>query len=120
MPSEESQVGCEDLTVAKDKHTVAWSMLVDNCCTSYPIAASVVLFKDGTKVVISSPQAVWDWRFIDDGKKLAMLSGPVHGGASEALLFDTHSGEKLASWDGTGTPPPWAFGWEDQFESGQK
>jgi len=117
---EPKQVGCTYISIADDKHTVGWATLVENCCTSYPIAVALVVLKDDKKIVIPSPEMVWEWRFIDGGKRLVLLSGPVHGRAAEAGLYDAQSGRKLESWDGSDSPPRWAEGWEDDFSSGTK
>lgn len=76
---------------------------------------SVILYRDYKQTVISPAQAVWDWRFIDGGKRVAVLSGPVHGGAREAKPHDAHSGKVLATWEGKSTAPNWAKGWEEEF-----
>ena len=112
---EPKQVGCEDITVAADGRTVGWSVPVENCCTSYPIAISVVLFRDGKQRVLSPVQMVWKWRFIDEGSRVAVLSGPVHGGATAADLYDVQSGKVQETWAGKGPAPNWASGWEQQF-----
>lgn len=112
---EPRQVGCERIAIAADGRTVGWSVLVENNGTSYPIAISVVLYRDNQQTVISPAQAVWEWRFIDGGKRVAVLSVPVHGGAREAKLHDAHGGKVLATWEGKGTAPEWAKGWEEGF-----
>lgn len=112
---EAKQVGCEHISVAKDGRTVGWSVLVENCCTSYPIPISVVVYRDGRQTVISSNQTIWEWRFIDEGGSVAVLSGPVHGGATAANLYNSHNGRVLATWNGKETAPTWAAGWESQF-----
>lgn len=48
-------------------------------------------------------------------QRVAVLSGPVHGEAREANLYDAHSGKVIAAWAGDGTAPNWAIGWEQQF-----
>jgi hypothetical protein len=73
------QVGCADVSVADDGRTVGWSVLVHNCCTSYPISTSIVVYKDGHQHVITARQMIWKWRFIEGGSQIAVLSGPVHG-----------------------------------------
>ncbi|RSL18722.1 hypothetical protein EDE15_4321 [Edaphobacter aggregans] len=115
LPREPMQVGCDGVTVADDKHTVGWSVLVANCCTSYPIPVAVAVLRDGRKQVFSAEQMVWRWRFISGAKKLAMLSGPVHGNAGQATLYDIRSGQQLATWNGSGESPGWTSGWEPEF-----
>src|ERR1700760_2361447 len=114
---EKQQVGCTDMSVADDHRTFGWSMQVENCCTSYPISVAVIAMRDGKTTVLRSDQMVWQWHFIDRGNRLAVLSGPVHGNAAEADLYDAHTGKKLATWLGSGNAPEWASGWEDQFAS---
>jgi hypothetical protein len=109
------QVGCADVSVADDGSTVGWSVLVENCCTSYPIPTSIVVYKDGHQHVIAPGQMIWKWRFIERGSQIAVLSGPVHGSASEARLYDWH-GKQLASWDGSHAPPAWAKNWQQEFQ----
>jgi hypothetical protein len=116
IPPERKQVGCDELLITPDKKTVGWSVYVENCCTSYPIPVAVVLYKNGNKTVISTPQTIWKWHFLNGGTNVAVLSGPVHGGASEALIYDTSSGKILESWRGTAPTPEWAEEWEQEFE----
>jgi hypothetical protein len=110
------QVGCEDISVASDGHTVGWSVLVENCCTSYPIATAVVIYKDRKTVVISPEQMVWKWHFVEEGAAVAVLSGPVHGQAAIARLYSCRTGKETASWSGTGEAPKWADDWKSEFE----
>jgi hypothetical protein len=112
---EEKQVGCADITVAEDGRTVGWAVQVDNCCTSYPIPVAVVLLNNGRKTVLPCDQVLWQWRFIDQGKRVAILTGPVHGWASAADLYDSHTAKRLKIWEGSGETPEWAHGWEGEF-----
>ena len=120
IPPEGEQVGCGDLAIADDRRSVGWAVQVENCCTSYPIAVELVVLRDGKKTVISSDQTIYQWRFVDHAEKVAMLSGPVHGGASQADLYDSRPGKKLKTWNGSGDAPKWAEGWKDEFTSEQK
>jgi hypothetical protein len=117
IPPEEQQVGCADMSVADDHRTFGWSIQAENCCTSYPISVAVIAMRDGKATVLRSDQMVWQWRFIDHGNRIAVLSGPVHGNATEAELYDVNTGKSLATWLGSGNAPEWANGWEDQFAS---
>jgi len=113
--AEPKQVGCEHITAAADGRTIGWSVLVENCCTSYSIPTSVVVYCDGRRTIISPGQMVWEWRFIDEGKRVAVLSGPVHGEPTVASLYDAHSGKTIEMWAGEGTAPNWATEWDHQF-----
>lgn|SRR5215472_4715112 len=93
--TEPKPVGCEPITVAAEGRTVGWSVLVENCCTSYRIPTSVAVYCDGKRTIISPGQMVWEWRFLDEGKSVAVLSGPVHGEATVANLYDVHSGKAI-------------------------
>jgi hypothetical protein len=115
VPPEKEQFGCESILVAADKRTVGWSVLVKNCCTSYPIATAIVLYREGRKTIVSPPQAIYQWHFTGAGNRIAVLFGPVHGGAAGANLYDVRSGELAASWNGEGPIPSWAKAWEDEF-----
>lgn len=115
QPKEHLQVGCDNATVADDKETVGWSVLVANCCTSYPIPTSVAVLSHGRKRVFSAEQMVWQWRFVRGAKRLALLSGPVHGNAVLATLYDVRSGRQLATWNGGGEAPSWASSWKPEF-----
>jgi hypothetical protein len=118
MVAETQQVGCDNVAVAEDKRSVGWSVLVENCCTSYPIATSVVVYRDGKKKIIAPGQMIWKWRFVPK-ERVAVLSGPVHGWASAANLYSIRTGKIHSSWGGTGKAPKWAEDWRDQFESSQ-
>ena len=117
IPAEEGQVGCENVRIALDKRTVAWSVLIENCCTSYPVPVEIAVYRDSRKILISPGQMVWEWRFIGRGDRIAVLSGPVHGWANSASLYATRTGKLVQSWDGSGASPEWARGWEGQFEN---
>jgi hypothetical protein len=116
IPSEQQQVGCERVSIAPDRRTVGWSVLVENCCTSYPVATAIVAYKDGNKAVIYPGQMIFEWRFIGRGDRISVLSGPVHGYAAQASLYNAHSGKRVASWDGRGAVPRWAKDWKEQFQ----
>ena len=112
---QKDQVGCEHLNIADNASTVAWSVLVNNCCTSYPIPMSVVVYRVRRQTVISPGQMVWDWHFVDKGDLLAVLCGPVHGEPGKATLYNAHNGRVVAEWEGKGTPPGWASTWQTNF-----
>ena len=119
VDAQKGQVGCEHLIIESDDSTVAWSVLVKNCCTSYPIPTRIIVYRKGKQKMISPGQMIWDWRFIDGGKRLAVLSGPVHGDPSSAILYNTHNVRVLAKWEGQGTAPYWASAWRTEFPEGQ-
>jgi hypothetical protein len=113
---QQKQVGCGGISVAEDKRTVGWSVLVENCCTSYPIPTAVALYRNGKKTLIPSDQMIWQWHFLDRGNRVAVLSGPVHGSPAKAVLYDAHDGKVLTSRNGEGPAPAWAEIWQKEFE----
>lgn len=115
MPREPEQLGCEGIAVSADRKVVAWSVLVKNCCTSYPIPTSVVAYRNGKTFTVSTGQMIWQWHFVGNNQ-LALLSGPVHGWASTANLYSVHTGKIVESWNGKGDAPDWAKSWENEFE----
>jgi len=110
------QIGCDSLAIADGGRDVGWSVLVENCCTSYPIPISVVIQVNGKQTVVSPGQMVWKWHFVAKGDRIAVLRGPVHGWASAATLYETRSGKQIFSWNGMGAEPAWAEGWKQEFE----
>src|SRR6266542_6558499 len=95
----------------RTKYTVGWSVLIPNCCTSYPIPTSVIVYRNGKKTAIAPGQMIYEWQFLHRGKRIAILSGPVHGRAATAGLYEAQSGRMLKTWHGRGTVPDWAKGW---------
>lgn len=114
VPKEKDQVGSSDVKIADDKKTVGWEALEDNCCTSYPIALSVVIWKDGkVRQRLGDGMMIYDWRFWEGGKQVAFCSGTVHGDSGgHCELHDVESGKTLDTIDGhlTGDSPAWARG----------
>ena len=109
-PAKKAKWDAKNLRVAEDHKTVAWSVLYENCCTSYPIPLKIVIYRHGRLTRISSPQMIWDWKFVSGGQQIAASFGPVHGDASGAELYDARTGKRLASWNLKGRRPKWAEG----------
>ena len=91
-------VGFSEMELADDGQTLGWAIQVENCCTSYSIPFSVVVFRSG-KVLhgFESGQIVWNWMFVHGGKQLASVWGPTHGPeVGDYRLYDVKTG-KLVS-----------------------
>jgi hypothetical protein len=112
----EEEVGFGDLAIASDHRTVGWTVMVGNCCTSYPVPASLVLYRGNKKTVISPGQMIWEWRFAGGSERVAILSGPVHGSAARAQLYEAGTGKLLRTWEGRRDAPAWAEQWKDRFK----
>jgi hypothetical protein len=114
FPKEKGQVSCERPIVAEDKQTVGWLIDYENCCTSYPIRLTLVIFRSGEIIQRVKPGLmIFDWCFLDEGRKIALSSGTVHGMTYRHLnLYNARTGRLLKSWDGgfDDVAPAWARG----------
>jgi hypothetical protein len=133
--SEDSDVfneeGITKARAAEDRRTIAWTEQFDNCCTSYSIPLVLAVYRSGRDIVeIQQGQMVWDWMFVDGGKRIAAVWGPVHfSDIGDYQLYDTETGRmidevlanaEVAGKDGTvhGLGPN-APAWAKQLESHQ-
>jgi hypothetical protein len=114
VPGEKGQVDCASAKVAEDKRTTGWLVEVDNCCTSYPIPLSLVVYRGARVIQHFEPgQAIWDWQFLNNGTQVAFWIGPTHGAFRPHFeLHDVRSGRLLGEWDGhvTDKHPAWVSG----------
>ncbi len=111
IPGEKDQVTCDPPVVAPDNRTVGWLVEVLNCCTSYPIPTTLVIFKSG-KVTrrINDGMMVYKWKFLNQGRQIAVSSGTVHGmNGIHLTLYDSRTGTLLKAWNGEDddVPPKW-------------
>jgi hypothetical protein len=73
-------VGFSRVQLAEDRQTLGWTINVENCCTSYSIPMSVVVFRHKQLLhTFDQGQMVWSWMFIQGGQHLAVVFGPTHG-----------------------------------------
>lgn len=118
-PRETGQVSCESLKVADDNQTVGWLVDFENDATSYPVPLDLLVFR-GKRVLQrlgGDLAAIEDWRFLERGKQVALVTNTVHGGGhAHYELRDTEKGTLLAKWDGTlnQRSPAWTRGLWDQ------
>jgi len=111
IAGEKDQVSGDAPVIASDNETVGWLVEFPNCCTSYPVPTLLVIYRSG-KVVqrIGDGMMLYKWRFLDDGRRVAVSSGTVHGMTGIHLtLYDSRTGRRLKTWDGeeTDVPPAW-------------
>ncbi len=110
-----NQVGSQSPKISADKKTAGWLATYPNCCTSYPVPMTLVLYKD-SKIIqkIESQQVIWDWAFVDDGTQAAIINGPTHGTDEdmEYQLYDVLTGKLLAEVQDpiTSSSPKWVDG----------
>ena len=91
-------VGFSDVHLAEDGQTLGWTVNVENCCTSYFIPFSVVVFRN-KKILhtFSQGQMVWDWKFLQGGKQIEAVFGPVHGSdVGDDRLYDVKTGKLIS------------------------
>jgi hypothetical protein len=111
VPPEKDQVSSEVPEVAPDGETVGWLVETPNCCTSYPIATTLVIFRAGRIVRrLGDGMMLYKWRFAEGGRQVAVSSGTVHGTKGIHLtLYDSRTGRRLKTWDGSDSDraPEW-------------
>ena len=114
MPKEKDQVRCDSPQAAEDGQTAAWLIDYENCCTSYPIPLTLVIYRSGRIVRRIQPGLmIFDWSFVEGASKIALSSGTVHGMTSRSLsLYEVRTGRLLERWEGSfeEAPPLWARG----------
>jgi hypothetical protein len=102
IPKEKNQVDCTATKIAEDGRTAGWLIQSENCCTSYPIPLTLVIYRDGEIIRRFAPgQSIWDWRFLKGGSQVAFWIGPMHGDFTPHFeLHGVVSGRMVAEWDG--------------------
>ncbi len=111
VPKEKEQESVEQPLIAGDGRTVGWLVNFPNCCTSYPIPTTIVLYRDGHIIhQLSNGRAIFKFQFVKGGERLAYLSDTVHGNLGpECVLVNVRSGKTLDDWTrGNGPLPAWA------------
>jgi hypothetical protein len=102
-PKLKDQVSFGRPLVAKDKRTVGWLAMLPNCCTSYPIPLTLVIYRDGRIIASISPgMSIFHWLFLSQGDRVALSTDVLHGGSdysAEYELYEVSSGRHLAHWN---------------------
>ena len=101
-PKEKGQVSVASAAVASDNLTAGWLVEYANCCTSYPIPLTLVLYRPGRPLRrLGNGMMICDWHFEAGGKQVAFSTNTVHGDlAPQYELRDTQTGRLIAKWDG--------------------
>jgi hypothetical protein len=99
---EKDQVAFSSPQIAGDSQTVGWLAEFPNCCTSYPIPLTLVIYRDGKIIQQLKPgMMIVDWRFWAEGKQVAFCTNTVHGDfAPRCELRDVKSANLLEQFDG--------------------
>lgn len=91
-----NEEGITEPKLAEDKRTIAWTEQFDNCCTSYSIPLVLAVYHSGKSIVeIQQGEMVWRWMFLDGGKRIAAVWGPVHCDTGDYQLYDTEIGHLI-------------------------
>jgi hypothetical protein len=111
---DKDQVAFSSPQIALDNQTVGWLAEFPNCCTSYPIPLSLVIYRNGNVIQrFHDAQMMVSWRFLADGKRVAFCTNTVHGDiAPHCELHDVNTGRQLQVFDGSSNDkrPTWMDG----------
>ena len=117
-PKETDQVACQDPKLAEGGQVAGWLVDFSDCCTSYPLPLSLVIYRNGRVIQRFQPgQSIWDWKFLNNGKQVAFWMGPTHGDFEPHFeLHEVSDGRLLATWDGhlTKKHPGWISGLKEK------
>lgn len=112
-PKEKDQVASSDPKISADQQTAGWLVDYENCCTSYPIPLTLVLYRNGKVVQRIAPgQMIYDWHFWKNDE-VAVSDGPTHNPSGpQNYLYDVRTGKLIQEWHGEygDKPPVWAEG----------
>lgn len=112
--------GAEQLQISGDRLSVGWVAEYNACCQSYPMPLVLVVVRNGHVVQRIQPgRPVFDWRFEQGDRLVALFSDTPHGDyAPVCELYDTRTGKQVASWDGpkSSKAPRWAEPLEKNFQ----
>ena len=116
VPKERGQVSIGDPGTAVDGRTAGWLVLYNVEGVSYPIAGTLVVWRDGRIIRrFQTEQTFYSWSFVGDGKQVAYHTGPLHGETkSHCELRNVSDGRLVAQWDGNlqdaAKRPAWTAG----------
>lgn len=121
-----NDVGFSGVQLAEDRQTIGWTINVENCCTSYSIPVSLVIFRHRQILhTFDLGQMVWSWMFIKGGDRVAVVSGPTHGPEiGDYCLYNARTGKLIAEvWGDEDTQalkpnaPQWAKQLQDRLHN---
>jgi hypothetical protein len=64
--------------ISADKRVVGAQAMFANCCTSYDIPLQLVVYSRGTTHRFQGGLAIFDWHFVDGGRRVAFSQQTVH------------------------------------------
>ena len=72
------QTAFERPVLSEDRHAVGAQGMFGNCCTSYDIPLQLVIYSNGKTLRFDDGLAIFDWHFVDGGRRVAFSQQPVH------------------------------------------
>lgn len=95
----------ENPVLSNDRRAVGARVFYPNCCTSYEIPLTLVVYADGrTHRFTGSDLPIFLWHFADDGSMVAFGQEPVHFGCSVHYELREIRSERLI--DSADVPEP--------------
>jgi hypothetical protein len=76
--SDAKQTRFEKPVVSADRRAVGAQAMFTNCCTSYDIPLQLVVYSQGRTHRFDRALAIFDWHFVDGGRRIAFSMQPVH------------------------------------------
>lgn len=64
--------------LSDDRRAVGAQAMFENCCTSYDVPLQLVIYSSGTTHRFEGGLAIFDWHFVDGGRRVAFSQQPVH------------------------------------------
>ncbi len=119
-------VGFSGIQLAADRQTLGWTVNVENCCTSYSIPLSLVVFRNRRVLhTFEQGQMIWSWMFVQGGERVAVVFGPTHGSEiGDYRLYNVTTGKLISEvWGDAQTQalesnaPEWAKRLQDHFHN---
>jgi hypothetical protein len=119
-----NSVGFSSVQLAADRQTLGWTTKVENCCASYSIPLSLVVFRNRRMLhTFEQGQMIWDWMFVQHGECVAIVFGPTHGPEiGDYRLYNVTTGKLISQvWGDPDTQalesnsPEWAKRLQDHF-----
>ena len=94
------QTAFQNPVLSPDRRAVGAQALFENCCTSYDIPLQLVIYSNGKTHRFEGRLAIFDWHFVDGGRRVAFSQQTVHSAcAVHWELRDIASERLLAQVD---------------------
>lgn len=98
--TESAQQGFDEPRISSNGQLAGWLALESNCCTSYPVPLTLVIFERG-KVIRRFHESlpIWQWSFARHDSAVAVRQHPTHGNSWMSYkLMSISDGKTLQSY----------------------